>query len=69
DAGLALLDELEPELVTFHPFHAARADLLRRARRYPESALAYERAIALCANEVERRFLERRLAEVRAGVG
>ncbi|MBV8087339.1 MAG: sigma-70 family RNA polymerase sigma factor, partial [Chloroflexi bacterium] len=40
DAGLALLDELEPELVTFHPFHAARADLLRRARRYPESALA-----------------------------
>ncbi|HEU0168227.1 MAG TPA: sigma-70 family RNA polymerase sigma factor [Chloroflexota bacterium] len=65
DAGLALLEDLEADLAAFHPFHAARADLLRRAGRYSEAALAYERAIALCTNAVERRFMERRLAEVR----
>jgi len=65
--GLGVLDELDPtELDGFHPFHAARADLLRRAGRRAEAAAAYERAIALCGNAVERRYLEGRLAEVRA---
>jgi len=64
DAGLGLLASLESELAAFHPFHAARADLLQRLGRYPEAAIAYEHAIALCSNAVECRFLARRLREV-----
>jgi RNA polymerase sigma-70 factor, ECF subfamily len=67
ERGLGVMDELDlTELDEFHPFHAARADLLRRAGRRDEAAAAYERAIALCGNAVERRYLEGRLAEVRA---
>ena len=47
----------------YEPFHAAKGDLLRRAGRREESAAAYRRAADLTANEAERRFLERRLAE------
>jgi RNA polymerase sigma-70 factor (ECF subfamily) len=66
DAGLALLADpgLAAVLAQYHLFHAARADLLRRAGRFGESAAAYRRAAALCANAVERRYLERRLREV-----
>jgi RNA polymerase sigma-70 factor (ECF subfamily) len=64
EAGLRLLDGVAGELAAFHPFHAARADLLRRAGRRAAAAAAYARAIALCANAVERRYLQRRLAEV-----
>jgi RNA polymerase sigma-70 factor (ECF subfamily) len=64
EAGLRLLDDVAVELDAFHPLHAARADLLRRAGRRAEAAAAYARAIALCANDVERRYLARRLAEV-----
>ena len=44
--------------------HAARADLLRRAERLLEAAVAYRRALELCTNPVERRYLERRLVEM-----
>ena len=64
DAGLRLIDEVDADLAEFHPLHAARANLLRRAGRRAEAAAAYERAIALCGNTVERRYLQRRLAEV-----
>jgi RNA polymerase sigma-70 factor (ECF subfamily) len=64
DAGLRLVDALDADLAGFHPLHAARADLLRRACRRAEAAAAYDRAIALCANAVERRYLRRRLAEI-----
>jgi RNA polymerase sigma-70 factor (ECF subfamily) len=64
DAGLRLIDDVAVELDAFHPLHAARADLLRRAGRRAEATAAYARAIAVCANVVERRYLERRLAEV-----
>jgi RNA polymerase sigma-70 factor (ECF subfamily) len=64
DVGLELLGALDADLTNFHPLHAARADLLRRAGRRAEAATAYERAIALCGNSVERRYLERRLAEL-----
>jgi RNA polymerase sigma-70 factor (ECF subfamily) len=64
DAGLRLIDDVAVELDGFHPLHAARADLLRRAGRRAEAAEAYMRAIALCANVVERRYLTRRLAEL-----
>jgi RNA polymerase sigma-70 factor, ECF subfamily len=64
--GLALLDELESrdELSEFHLLPAARADLLRRLGRSAEAADAYRRALALATNDVERRFLRRRLAEL-----
>jgi RNA polymerase sigma-70 factor (ECF subfamily) len=64
DVGLPLLEALDADLSNFHPLHAARADLLRRAGRRRDAASAYERAIALCGNAVERRYLERRLAEL-----
>ena len=64
-AGLALVDLLGGEsLDEYHLFHAARADLLRRLGRAPEAAAAYRRALETATNPTERRFLERRLAEV-----
>jgi RNA polymerase sigma-70 factor (ECF subfamily) len=49
----------------YHLWHAARADLLRRLGRDAEAAAAYKRAAELAPRPVERRFLERRLQEVR----
>ncbi|MGD0956427.1 MAG: RNA polymerase sigma factor [Candidatus Acidiferrales bacterium] len=62
--GLVLLDELESreELSEFHLLPAARADLLRRLGKTAEAADAYRRALSLATNDVERRFLRRRLA-------
>ncbi len=67
EVGLAILDGLaaRKELARYHLLHAARADLLRRAGRFPEAADAYRVALELCSNPVERHYLERRLAEVR----
>jgi predicted RNA polymerase sigma factor len=59
--GLALLDRLAG-LDNYHLLHAARADLLRRLGSVSAAAEAYRRALALTANQVERAFLERRLA-------
>ncbi|HEY2458144.1 MAG TPA: RNA polymerase sigma factor [Candidatus Acidoferrum sp.] len=66
EAGLALLDELEiaGELAEFHLLPAARADLLRRLGRMEDARTAYERALSLATNDVERRFLRRRLVEI-----
>ncbi len=65
-AGLDMLDDLEAGagLERYHLLPAARADLLRRAGRLDAAAAAYEAALELCENEVERRYLERRLSEV-----
>jgi len=65
ESGLALLNTLE--LPGYHLLPAARADLLRRLGRREEAAAAYRDALALVTNEAERRFLERRLAEVSIG--
>ncbi len=62
-AGLASIDAIG-KLDDYHPLHGARADLLRRLGRETEAAAAYKRALALAPNPVERRFLERRLAEL-----
>ncbi|HKQ75254.1 MAG TPA: DUF6596 domain-containing protein [Blastocatellia bacterium] len=64
--GIALIDELsdDGDLDNYHLLHAARADLLRRIGSSAEAAESYERALALVANESERRFLERRLREL-----
>jgi RNA polymerase sigma-70 factor (ECF subfamily) len=66
EEGLALLDEIEQreELDEFHLLHAARAVLLRRLGRITEAAEAYRRALALANNDIERRFLRRRLGEI-----
>ncbi|MHC5701754.1 sigma-70 family RNA polymerase sigma factor [Streptomyces sp. PKU-MA01144] len=57
-AALALVDELD--LDAYCPFHATRADLLRRLGRDEEAAAAYERAAALAPTDAERDFLRRR---------
>jgi RNA polymerase sigma-70 factor (ECF subfamily) len=69
EAGLALLDELQErgELQGFHLLPAAHADLLRRLGRMGEAAEAYRRALGLATNDIERKFLRRRLGEVEAG--
>jgi RNA polymerase sigma-70 factor (ECF subfamily) len=64
--ALDLIDALAGELEDYHLLYAARADLLRRLGSMAEAAKSYERALALVTNESERRFLERRLREVRA---
>jgi RNA polymerase sigma-70 factor (ECF subfamily) len=66
-AGLALLEPLlaDPVLERYQPLHAAHAELLRRAGDAENAAGAYERAIALASNAVERAELERRLGALR----
>jgi RNA polymerase sigma-70 factor (ECF subfamily) len=66
-AGLTRIDALAKDLADYHLWHAARADLLRRLGRNAESARAYRKALELVGSDPERRFLERRLAEVSAG--
>ncbi len=66
EIGLRLIDELgaSGDLQSYHLYHAARADILRRLGRSQESEEAYRRALGLTANAVERRYLRRRLAEL-----
>jgi RNA polymerase sigma-70 factor (ECF subfamily) len=66
EAGLALVDAIlaRGDLADYHLAHAARADLCRRLGRTAEARTAYERALSLTRQEPERRFLERRLAEL-----
>lgn len=69
--ALVLIDELAAngELDSYHLLHAARADLLRRLGSSAEAAKSYARALELATNDSERRFLERRLREVRSLTG
>jgi len=53
--ALALVDQLD--LDDYHPFHATRADLLRRLGRNGEAAAAYERAAVMAPSDAERDFL------------
>ena len=62
--GLTLIDSLADDLEGYHLLHAARADLFRRTGAKTEAANSYKRALELVTNESERRFLERRFAEV-----
>jgi RNA polymerase sigma-70 factor (ECF subfamily) len=65
-AGLELIDAIldRGDLADYHLAHAARADLYRRLGLNSEARAAYEQALALVRQEPERRFLERRLAEL-----
>lgn len=62
--GLQILLSLEPEADDFYPYHAARADLLRRMNQREVAADAYKRALNLCGNSTERAYLQRRLDEM-----
>jgi RNA polymerase sigma-70 factor, ECF subfamily len=68
DAGLELLDGVvaDGRLDQFHLLYATRAELLRRAGRLVEAGATYERALAQKQAAPERRYLEKRLAELRA---
>jgi RNA polymerase sigma-70 factor, ECF subfamily len=65
-AGLALVDAIlaRGELADYHLAHSARADFCRRMGKTVGARASYERALALTRQEPERRFLERRLAEL-----
>ena len=63
ETGLLLRLALEAE--GFYPYHAARADLLRRTGLREAAGEAYGRARALCGNGAERSYLQRRRAEMR----
>ena len=67
-AGLTLIEEVADsgELDDYHLLYAARADMLRRLGSNDEAAESYELALRLVTNDSERRFLERRLREVRS---
>jgi RNA polymerase sigma-70 factor (ECF subfamily) len=67
EAGLELVDAIlaRGELRDYHLVHSARADLCRRLGRKEEARASYERALSLARQEPERRFLERRLSELR----
>ena len=65
-AGLGLIDSIlaRGELKDYHLAHSARADLCRRLGKKAEARTSYQRALTLARQEPERRFLERRLAEL-----
>jgi RNA polymerase sigma-70 factor (ECF subfamily) len=67
-AGLVLIDAIleRGDLMDYRLTHAARAELCRRLGRTAEARAAYERALALTRQEPERRFLDRRIAELPA---
>ena len=63
-AGLLLVEKLLSDLSGYHLAHAVHADLCRRLGKKDEASVSYRRALALARQEPERRFLERRLAEL-----
>jgi len=67
EQGLRLIDDLlaSDRLTHYHLAHSARADLCRRLGRIPEARASYEKALALARQEPDRRFLARRLAELK----
>jgi RNA polymerase sigma-70 factor (ECF subfamily) len=67
EQGLRLIDELlaREQLSGYHLAHSARADMCRRLGRIPEARASYEKALALASQEPDRRFLARRLEELK----
>lgn len=63
-AGLQILVSLESQAADFYPYHAARADLLRRTNQREAAADAYKCALDLCRNSAERAYLQHRLDEM-----
>jgi RNA polymerase sigma-70 factor (ECF subfamily) len=69
--GLTLLDETNADgkLDKYYLFHASRADLLRRLHRFDKASTAYTLAISLTTNQIEQKYLGRRLREVTSANG
>jgi RNA polymerase sigma-70 factor (ECF subfamily) len=71
-AALEIIDSLTSstasDLDSYHLLHATRADLLRRMDSREEAAKSYMRALELATNESERRFLQKRLKEVKPNI-
>jgi len=72
EQGLRLIDRLlirdqhaRDQLSDYHLAHSARADLCRRLGRIPEARASYEKALALAQKESDRRFLAKRLEELK----
>jgi RNA polymerase sigma-70 factor (ECF subfamily) len=65
-AGLELIDKIlsDGHLADYHLAHSTRAELYRRLGRHAEALTAYRQALSLAKQHPERRFLERRLAEM-----
>jgi RNA polymerase sigma-70 factor (ECF subfamily) len=68
ETGLTLIDRIleRGELGDYGLAHAARADLCRRLGRRTDAQSSYRKALDLTRQEPDRRFLERRLAELGA---
>jgi RNA polymerase sigma-70 factor (ECF subfamily) len=66
EAGIELIDAIlaRGDLADYHLAHSARADLCRRLGRMADARASYQQALTLARQEPERRFLERRLAEL-----
>lgn len=66
EAGLSIIDNIisRDELTDYHLIYSAQADMLRRLKRNTEAITAYQRALELARQAPERRFLEKRLAEL-----
>jgi RNA polymerase sigma-70 factor, ECF subfamily len=64
--GLKIIDSLLEQLGTYHLAHAVHADLCRRLGRKAAALASYERALSLARQEPERRFLAKRLAELKS---
>jgi RNA polymerase sigma-70 factor, ECF subfamily len=64
--GLQLVDNIlaQGDLADYHLAHAARADLCRRLGKMADARVSYQQALAIARQEPERRFLEKRLAEL-----
>jgi RNA polymerase sigma-70 factor (ECF subfamily) len=62
EAGLDIVDTLQ--LADYRYFHSTRGELLRRLERRTEAREAFERALELTPDGAERRFLERRVADL-----
>lgn len=64
ETGLQMLQRLEDQAGGFFPYHAARADLLRRMNLGGPAAEAYRLALELCGNPAEQTYFQRRLDEM-----
>jgi RNA polymerase sigma-70 factor (ECF subfamily) len=69
ETGLQMLLRLEVQADDYYPYHAARADLLRRMNQREAAADAYRRALDLCSNSAERAYLQRRIHEMLNFIG
>jgi RNA polymerase sigma-70 factor (ECF subfamily) len=66
ETGLQLIEDLlaRGDLAGYHLAHAARADLLRRMGKMAQARVSYQQSLGLARQDPERRFLERRIAEL-----